>query len=82
LPRRDRSIPTTTAAEEELARLLTGGSDVTADRLSGLLRHLEPDGLTGLLLAHGCSVDSVTMRSNVLHRQADDVASSELAIDG
>jgi hypothetical protein len=82
LSRRDRSIPTTTAAEEKLARLFTGGSDVTVDRLSGLLRHLEPDGLAGLLLADGSTIDSVTMRSNVLYPQANDVAPSELAIDG
>jgi len=67
LSRRDRSIPTTTATEEELARLLTSGSDVTVDRLSGLLRHLELDRLAGLLLADGRTIDSVTMRSNVLH---------------
>jgi hypothetical protein len=82
LSRCDRSIPTTTTAEEELARLFTGGSDVTVDRLSGLLRHLEPDGLAGLLLEDGSAIDSVTMSRNVFHPQADDVASSELAIDG
>jgi hypothetical protein len=82
LSRRYRSVPTAPAAEEELARLLTGGSDVTVDRLTGLLCHLEPDGLAGLLLAHGGTIDSVTVWSNVLHPQADDVASSELAIDG
>jgi hypothetical protein len=82
LSRRDRPIPTTTAAEEELPRLLFGGCDVTVDRLSGLLRHLEPDGLAGLLLAYRRTIDSVPMRSNVFHPQADDVASSELAIDG
>jgi hypothetical protein len=81
LSRRYRSIPTTTTAEEELTGLFIGGSDVTVDRLSGLLRHLEPDRLAGLLLAHGCLIDRVTMRSNVLDPQADDVASSELAID-
>ena len=70
------------STKEELARLLIGGSDITVDRLSGLLRHLEPDGLTGLLLAHSCPIDRVTMRSNVLDLQADDVASAELAIDG
>ena len=68
------------AAEEELARLLTGGSYVTVDRLSGLLRHLEPDRLAGLLLANGCPIDSVTVRSNVLDPHADDVAASELAL--
>jgi hypothetical protein len=55
---------------------------ITVDRLSGLLRHLEPDGLAGLLLADGSTIDSVTMRSNVLYPQANDVAPSELAIDG
>src|SRR5438067_2964581 len=61
---------------------LIGGSDVSVDRLSGLLRDFEPDRLAGLPLAHGRSGDRRTMRSNVLHPQADDVASSELAIDG
>jgi hypothetical protein len=59
----------------------SGRLDVIVDRLSGLLRHLEPDGLAGLLLAHGCPIDGMTMRSNVLDPQADDVASSKLAID-
>ena len=34
---RYRSIPTTTAAERELARLRTGAPDITVDRLTGLL---------------------------------------------
>ena len=38
-----RPLPT----EEELTRLLIGRSDVTVDRLSGLLRHLKPDRLAG-----------------------------------
>jgi len=69
-----------TATEEELARLLPGGSYVAVDRLTGLLRHLKPDGLAGLLLAYSRAIDSVTMRSNVLHLQADDVASAQLTI--
>ena len=77
-----RSIATATAGEEELARLLIGRSDVTVDRLTGLFRHLEPDGVTGLLVADSCLVDSVTTRSNVLHPLAYCVACSELAIDG
>jgi hypothetical protein len=72
--RRPVRVPTATAAEEELARLLTGGSDVTVDRFSGLLRHLKPNRLAGFLLAHRCAVDSVTMRRNVLDPQADYVA--------
>src|SRR5262245_16263066 len=66
------------AAEKEIARLLTRGSDVTVDRFSGLLRLLEPDRLAGLLLAHGRTIDGVTMRRNVLHLQADNVTASEL----
>ena len=69
------------AAEEELARLFIGRCYVTVERLTGLLRHLEFDGLAGLFLAYGRTIDSVTMRSNILHPQADDVASSKLAID-
>src|SRR5262245_55243846 len=75
LLRRDRPIPTATAAEEELPQLLIGGSDITVDRLSGLLRHLEPDRLAGLLLADGRPINRVTMRSNVLYPQADDITS-------
>jgi len=82
LSRRDRSIPPATAAKEVLAWFLIGGSDVTVDRLSGLLRDFEPDRLAGLPLAHARPVDRVTMRSNVLDLQADDVASAELAING
>jgi hypothetical protein len=36
--------------EQELARLLAGSTDVVINRLPGLLGHLEPDRLTGLLL--------------------------------
>ena len=81
LPRRYRTIPTAATAEEELARLLIGRCYVTVNRLTGLLRHLEFDRLASLFLAYGRTIDSLTMRSNVLHPQADDVASSKLAID-
>ena len=50
LSRRYRSIPTTTAADKELARLRTGAPDITVERLTDLLRHLESDGLADPLL--------------------------------
>jgi hypothetical protein len=81
LPNCHRSIATATGRRRGTHPLLIGRSAVTVDCLTGLFRHLEPDGVTGLLLAHGCSVDGVTMRSNVLHPQAHYVASSELAIE-
>src|SRR6266851_6872280 len=68
--------------KRDSAGLLPGSFDVTVHRLTVLLCHLKPDGLAGLLLAHARPVDCVTMRSNVLDLQADDVASAELAIDG
>src|SRR5215472_17154268 len=52
LPCRNSSVAAATAAKEVLTRLLVGGSDVVVDRLTGLLSHLEPNWLAGLLLAH------------------------------
>ena len=69
---RDRQVTSSAAAKQKLARLLIGGSDIIVDRLSGLLRHFEPDRLAGLPLAHRCAIDRVTMRSNVLGRVPDD----------
>ena len=68
LSRRYRAVPTATAAEEELTRLLVGGCDVAVHRLSGLFRHLEPDRLARLLLAHGRPIDRMTMGSNIFDR--------------
>ena len=75
------SIATTAAGKEDLARLLFSGAPVTIDRLPGLLRHLKPDGLAGLPLPDGRTIDSMAVRSNVLHLQTDHVTASELAID-
>ena len=81
LSRRYRAVPTATAAEEELTRLLVGGCDVAVYRLSGLFRHFELDRLARLLLAHHRPIDRVSMGSNVFDLQPDDVTSSELAVD-
>src|SRR5215471_19992181 len=77
---RDWQIPPATAAEQKLARLLIGDSDIIVDCLSGLLCHFEPDRLAGLPLAHRCAIDRHTVRCNVLDSQADDVAPPELAV--
>jgi hypothetical protein len=82
LSRRDWPIPRAVPSEQELVRLLIGGSDVIIDRLPGLLRHLKPNRLAGLPLAHRSAIDRVTVRSDLLDPQTDDVASSELTIDG
>src|SRR5215472_15422213 len=82
LPRRNSSVATATAGKEVLTRLLVGGSDVVVDGLTGLLSHLEPDRLAGLLLTHGRAIDGMSVRCHIFHLQADDVAASQLTIDG
>src|SRR6516162_1814040 len=79
---RNSSVAAATAGKEVLTRLFVGGSDVVVDCLTGLLRHLEPDRLAGLLLAHRCAIDGMSVRCHILHLEADDVAASQLAIDG
>jgi hypothetical protein len=76
------SVVAATAGKEVLTRLLVGGSDVVVDCLTGLLSHLEPDRLAGLLLAHRRAIDGMPMRCHIFRLQADDVAASQLAIDG
>src|SRR6516162_10792585 len=91
LPCRNSSVAAATAGKEVLTRLLRpannigmplGGSDVVVDCLTGLLSHLEPDRLGGLLLAHCRAIDGMSVRCHIFHLQADDVAASQLAVDG
>jgi hypothetical protein len=51
------------------------------DRLTGLLGQFELDGATSLSLADGRSVDRISMWSNILDLEADDVATAKLAVD-
>src|SRR6516165_6641175 len=82
LPCRNSSFAAATAGKEVLTRLLVGGSDVVVDCLTGLLGHLEPDRLASLLLAHRCAIDGMSVRRHIFHLEADNVAASQLAIDG
>src|SRR6516165_1679335 len=82
LPCRNSSVAAATAGKEVLTRLLVGGSDVVVDCLTGLLSHLEPDRLAGLLLAHRRAIDGMSVRRHIFHLEADDVATSQLAVDG
>ncbi|HEY1431431.1 MAG TPA: hypothetical protein VGF39_07380 [Stellaceae bacterium] len=74
-------IPAATAREEKLAWFLVCGSDVVIHGFSGLLRHLEPDGLAGLSLTHVCTIDRTTVGSDIFDPEVDDVASSQFAAD-
>ena len=62
LPCGNSSVAAATAGKEVLTRLLVGGSDVVVDCLTGLLGHLEPDRLAGLLLAHRRAIDGMSVR--------------------
>src|SRR5215475_7861358 len=73
---------TLSAREQRFAWLLTGGSEVVIDRLAGLIRELELDRLSRLLLPHHCAIDCIAIRSNILDLQGDDVATTKLAING
>src|SRR5215203_4046377 len=49
--------------------------------LTSLIRQLELDRSTRLLLPHCCAVDGVTVRCNILNLESHDVTAPELAID-
>ena len=68
--------------EQKLAGSLPGRFDVAVHRLAGLLRQFKSDGPPGLFLAHGRSIDGIAIRSNVLDLESDDIAASQLAVDG
>ena len=69
-----------TAGEEKLARFLVRCSEIVVGGFSSLLRHLEPDRLASLPLAHIRPIYCVTVGSDVLDLQTDDVASPQLDI--
>jgi hypothetical protein len=68
--------------EQEFARLLAGSTDVVINRQPGLLSHLEPDRLTGLLLPHRRSIEGVSTGSNILDPEGDNIATAQFAIGG
>jgi hypothetical protein len=45
-------------------------------------RQFEPDRPPGLFLAYGRSIAGITIRRNVLDLESDDIAASQLAVDG
>jgi hypothetical protein len=66
--------PTAPADEQELAGFLASETNVIIDRLSGLLRQLEPNRPSGLLLPYGRAIGSVAVRSNILDLEGDDMS--------
>jgi hypothetical protein len=70
------------SCEQELAGLFAGRPDVVIHRLAGLFRQFEPYRPSGLFLAYGRPIDGIAIRRNVLDLKSDDIAASELAVDG
>jgi len=81
LPGGHAAVVITTAAEKKFTRFLASGFDVIVDRLPRLLRQLESDGPTGLLLPHCGTIDRIPARCNVLDPKCDDIAAPQLAVD-
>src|ERR1700730_12760094 len=82
LSRRDARSRPTSADEHKFAGLFGSGSQVIVDRLTGLFRQLEPDGLPGLLLSDRRSIDCVSAGRDVLDLDGDKISTTQFAIDG
>ena len=82
LPRSHTPFLPSAGCEQELAGLLTRRPDVVVHRLAGLFRQFEPDRPPGLFLAYGRAIAGITIRRNVLDPESDDIAASQLAVDG
>jgi hypothetical protein len=70
------------ASEQELARLFARRPDVIIDSFAGLLTQFKANGMSGFLLADSCPIDCHAVRCHVLDREADDITTSKLAVDG
>jgi hypothetical protein len=82
LPRRHAPCRATATGEQKLARFLAGDPYIVLDHLAGLLRQFEPDGLPGLLLSHLRPINCVPARSDILDFEGDDIAPTQLTVDG
>jgi len=81
LPRCHAPIAATAARKEELAGLFAGRSEIRIERLTCLLRQLEPDWPSRLFLPHGCAIDGMPVWRHIFHFQADHIAAAEFAVN-
>jgi hypothetical protein len=70
-----------TAGEQKIAGLLLRHPNVVVDGLSGLLRQLKPDGPSCFPLAHGGSINGISVGCDIIDFDGDNVAAPELAVD-
>ena len=65
--------PADLRGKKEFSALSVRHKEVVIDRLPGLFGDLEPYRLAGLLLANRRSLNSVSVRSNILDFEGDDI---------
>ena len=73
---REALIRLTLRGKKEFSALSVRHKEVVIDRLPGLFGDLEPYWLAGLLLANRRSLNSVSVRSNILDFEGDDIATA------
>jgi hypothetical protein len=69
------------AGEQGLTGLFVVGSNVVVHRLACLFCQFKPHRPPGLFLTNGRPIDGISIRSDVLDLQGDEIAASEFAVD-
>ena len=75
------AVRTTTACEQELAGSFVSSLQIIIDGLACLFAQFKPDGPSGLLLSNRRAIRGISVCSNVLDFDCDDVTATKLAID-
>jgi len=79
---REALLGPTLCGKKELSVLPVRHTQVVINRLPGLFGDLEPYRSAGLLLADRRTLNGVSVWGNVLDFESDDIATTQLAIDG
>jgi hypothetical protein len=81
LSRRHDVLLLAPGGEKELTGPLARHPGIVVHRLTCLFSQFKPDGPTGLFLAHGCPIDGIAIRGNILDLESNHIAASQLAVD-
>jgi hypothetical protein len=76
-----RSIAPTAPCNKHSPGFLQVSLQEAVDGLPGLIRQLELDWSSGLLLPDGRTIDRIAIRSDIFDPQGDDVATTQLTVD-
>lgn len=79
---RQRALLSPASGKEVVAGHLGVYTEISVDRLPGLLCDLEADRSAGLALAYGRSRTRVTIRSDIVDFEGDEIAAAQFAVDG